>query len=73
MVGAEGRKGSSLRIRTIGSDYCNVGEVVSPREGTRVGDSMLRRIRSVFVRDSVISLPPQVYLLCGSTRHGYGR
>ena len=33
------------------------GEVGSPREGTRVGDSMLRRMRSVFVRDSVIAVP----------------
>ena len=33
------------------------GEVGYPREVTRVGDSMLRRMRSVFVRDSVIRVP----------------
>ena len=33
------------------------GEVGSPREGTRVGESMLRRIRLIFVRDSVIRVP----------------
>ena len=33
------------------------GEVGSPREGTRVGESMLRRMRLVFVRDSVIRVP----------------
>ena len=33
------------------------GEVGSPREGTRVGNSMLRRMRSVFVRNSVIRVP----------------
>ena len=33
------------------------GEVVSPREGTWVGESMLKRMRSVFVKDSVIRVP----------------
>ena len=32
-------------------------EVGSPRKGTRVGESMLRRIRSEFVKDSVIMVP----------------
>ena len=30
------------------------GEVWSPRDGTRVGESRLRRRRSEFVRDSVV-------------------
>ena len=34
-----------------------LGEVGSPREEMRVGESMLRRMRSVFVRDSVIRVP----------------
>ena len=33
------------------------GEVGSPRKGTRVGESILRRMRSEFVRDSMIRVP----------------
>ena len=33
------------------------GEVVSPRVGRRVGESMLRRMKSVFVSDSVVRVP----------------
>ena len=34
-----------------------LGEVESLREGTRVGESRLRRRRSEFVRDSVMRVP----------------
>ena len=33
-----------------------LSEVGSPRKGTRVGESMLRRMRSEFERDSVIKV-----------------
>ena len=60
------RRWSELRIIRVGHSESKAmwevatvmsGEVGSRRERKRVGESMLRRIRSEFVRDSVIRVP----------------
>ena len=50
------------------------GGVGSPREGTWVGESRLRRWMSKFVKESVIRVPlaSAIVLVVRDSRHGYG-